>query len=193
MRQCPEHGRSIRDLTLAFAHAVMHRLRDRCSLGTAADRLPSSVVQSSVNSGNAPLAIASYMSLTIAEARKQQYLTEQEQMLMDMQVGFLIDAAGACDRIHRTPLPFAYVVHLRRAVAIFCLTLPFALLDGFGWWEVMVCILVAFILLGIEEIGVEIEDPFGSDDNDLPLERFCSGVEDDMLAASRVAENVTNG
>lgn len=98
---------------------------------------------------------------------------------MDTQVAALIDAACACDRIHKTPLPFAYVVH-RGGAALVLRTLPFATLEGFGWGEILVTALVAFVLLGIEEIGVEIEDPFGTDDNDLPLERFCETVERDM-------------
>ena len=89
----------------------------------------------------------------------------------------LVDYLGACERIHRTPLPFAYVVHLRRALIVYCFTLPFALLAVFGWWTVLVTLILAYILYGIEEIGVEIEDPFAGDDNGLPLERYCARIE----------------
>ena len=54
------------------------------------------------------------------------------------------------------------------------------MLHEFGWGEIPVTGLVTFVLLGIEEIGVEIEDPFGTDDNDLPLDRFCSTIERDL-------------
>jgi len=49
--------------------------------------------------------------------------------------------------------------------------------------------LVTFVLLGIEEIGVEIEDPFGLDGNDLPLEKFCTTVENDLRSVGHRTEN----
>ena len=103
-------------------------------------------------------------------------------MTVDQNVQLLVDYVGGCERIHKTPLPFAYVVHLRRALIIYCFTLPFALITVFDWWTVLVTFFLAYTLLGIEEIGVEIEDPFGQDDNDLPLDRFCTTIEKDLRA-----------
>jgi ion channel-forming bestrophin family protein len=180
MQDAPELSKQLRLWTAGFAYALMHRLREQASLGEIADVLPKEKVAWSVKSSNVPLAAAIHISSAIAEARRGKVMTDYEQMLMDTQVANLIDAAGACDRIHRTPLPFAYVVHLRRCLSIYCLTLPFATLDGFGWGQVAVSSLIAFILLGIEEIGVEIEDPFGCDENDLPLEDFCQTVRGDL-------------
>jgi ion channel-forming bestrophin family protein len=185
MRDVPDLGGKVRKWTGGFAHAVMHRLRDKASLGEAASYLPADLVTQCESMENVPLAASVQISLAIADARRCSALTEHEQMLMDTQVALLIDAAGACDRIHRTPLPFAYVVHLRRALSIYCLTLPFAAISGFGWVQVAVSTLITFILLGIEEIGVEIEDPFGNDENDLPLERFCKTVESDLNIVSK--------
>jgi putative membrane protein len=101
---------------------------------------------------------------------------------IDNNVQQLIDYLGACERIQKTPLPFAYVVHLRRALVLYCLTLPFALVEPFGWSTVIYALMIAYILFGIEEIGVEIENPFGTDYNDLPLEQICGTIERDLLA-----------
>ena len=135
-----------------------------------------------LTSGNGPLDASIQISAAIAQARRGGALTDHEQMLMDSQVAALIDAIGACDRIHKTPLPFAYVVHLRRALILYCATLPFAMLDDFGWGSIAVTGLVTYVLLGIEEIGVEIEDPFGDGPNDLPLDRFCETIHRNLLA-----------
>lgn len=94
----------------------------------------------------------------------------------------LVDCIGACERIHKTPIPFAYVVHLRRALVIYCATLPLALVGTFGWWNLVIVYLVSYILFGIEEIGVEIEDPFGDDENDLPLEQISEGIDKNVRA-----------
>jgi len=65
---------------------------------------------------------------------------------------------------------------------IFSITLPFALVDAFGWSSIVYSTLIAFVLLGIEEIGVEIENPFGSDANDLPLEQICRTIDQNLAA-----------
>ena len=86
----------------------------------------------------------------------------------------LVDDLGGCERINSTPLPFAYTVHLRRLLILYCFTLPFALVDTFGWLAVLDTLGVAYTFFGIEEIGVEIENPFGLDLNDLALEDLCA-------------------
>ncbi|MBX9680667.1 MAG: hypothetical protein K2X38_18080 [Gemmataceae bacterium] len=184
VQDAPELSDRIRAWTTAFAHASMHRLRNGGGLGEAAEHVPAHEAKIATDSGNAPLACGARLSLAIGEARRRGALTDWEQMLMDTQVAALIDAGGACDRIHKTPLPFAYVIHLRTALILYCGTLPFALVRDFGVvGEVVVTTLVSFVLLGIEEIGVEIEDPFGNDANDLPLEGFCRTIERDMRLA----------
>jgi putative membrane protein len=42
-------------------------------------------------------------------------------------------------------------------------------------------------LFGIEEIGIEIENPFGHDANDLPLDNICAAMQrniDDLISLS---------
>jgi len=73
------------------------------------------------------------------------------------------------------------MVHIRRALILYCFTLPFALIDSFGWGSIVGTVLVAYIFFGIEEIGVEIENPFDGDENDLPLDRICATIESDLL------------
>ncbi len=98
----------------------------------------------------------------------------------------LMDYVGGCERIRKTPLPFAYVVHLRRALVIYCVTLPFALVETFGWFTILDVLFVAYTFFGIEEIGVEIEGPFGDDANDLPMQSFCETIHNNVYALTGV-------
>jgi ion channel-forming bestrophin family protein len=123
-----------------------------------------------------PLAITRQMTSCLVEARERGAISEYLFVALDQNVQLLVDYFGACERIHRTPMPFAYMVHVRRVILIYCYSLPLALVKDFGWWTILGTLFVAFTLLGIEEIGVEIEDPFGTDDNDLPLEQFCETI-----------------
>ncbi|WP_019506635.1 bestrophin family protein [Pleurocapsa sp. PCC 7319] len=78
-----------------------------------------------------------------------------------------------CERILNTPLPKAYSIHLRHLLLIYCLGLPFSYVSDLGWGAIPAVGLVSFALLGVEEIGIEIENPFGRDPNDLPLDDLC--------------------
>jgi putative membrane protein len=168
--------------TAAFSYASMHSLRGAPGLGPFAERLPKAEVTETLAAQHVPLAVALRVSNRLAEERQGGHLTDYVMMAIDANVQQLIDYLGACERIQKTPLPFAYVVHLRRALVLYCLTLPFALVEAFDWTTIIYTLIVTYILFGIEEIGVEIENPFGTDYNDLPLEKICGTIERDLLA-----------
>jgi putative membrane protein len=85
----------------------------------------------------------------------------------------MVDVLGGCERILKTPIPPAYSIHLKQLLLIYCLTLPFQIVSQLQWWTAPIVCLVSFAVFGIEEIGIEIENPFGDDLNDLPLDNIC--------------------
>lgn len=162
--------------TAVYPYALTRVLRGEGGLGPAAALLPVSEVQRVLAAGNAGVAVALRMSSILAEARQRGFISDYMQLQLDQNVQLLIDYQGGCERIVKTPLPFAYMLHLRRTLILFILGLPFALVEPFGWATVPVVVLVAHTFLGIEEIGVEIEDPFGTEPNDLPLEQISAAI-----------------
>jgi ion channel-forming bestrophin family protein len=88
----------------------------------------------------------------------------------------MVDSLGGCERILKTPIPLAYAIHLKQLLLIYCFTLPFQFVNQLEWWTAAVVILVSFTLFGIEAIGLEIENPFGNDPNDLPLDAICANI-----------------
>jgi ion channel-forming bestrophin family protein len=160
-----------------FPVAAMHQLRGTVKeLGAACDQVPPIEMSLALGQQNVALAAARQMTGCLAEAHQRGAISEYVFVALDQNVQLLVDYLGACERIHRTPMPFAYMVHVRRVLLIYCYSLPLALVRDFNWWTIPATLFVAFVLLGIEEIGVEIEDPFGTDDNDLPLESFCETI-----------------
>ena len=169
--------------TAAFASAALTGLRQVApDLGPSRARLPARDVEAALAAPHVPLDIAVRISARLAEARARGVLSDILLSLLDANVRRLIDALGACERIKNTPLPFVYVVHIRRSLILYCFTLPFALVSLYGWWSILVALLISYMFFGIEEIGVEIENPFGHDINDLPLEQFCRTIERDVLS-----------
>jgi putative membrane protein len=182
LAEAPDLLRSLLGWTILFPYTAQNRLRGQEPLAPGSALLPDGDVHAVCGEGNVPLAVSRRMTEQLAVARRQGLISDHVLVALDGHVQRLIDALGACERIHRTPLPFAYMVHLRRALIVYCFTLPFALVEPYGWSTVLATLFVAYTLYGIEEIGVQIEDPFGADDNDLPLERFCGTIEKDLLA-----------
>lgn len=163
--------------TAMFPYALIRVLRGgQGELGPAAALLPSTEVERVLAAGNPALAVALRMSAVLAEAKQRGLITDYVQMQLDQNVQLLVDYQGGCERIVRTPLPFAYMLHLRRTLILFLATLPFALVESFGWSTILVVLMITYTFLGIEEIGVEIEEPFGTEDNDLPLEEISANI-----------------
>ncbi len=86
----------------------------------------------------------------------------------------MVDILGGCERILKTPLPLFYTITLKTLLATYFLLIPWSLVNGLTWWTGPILAFISFILLGIDEIGAEIEEPFGHDPNDLPLDFICN-------------------
>lgn len=86
------------------------------------------------------------------------------------------DVSGACERIRNTPIPFSYSSFLKKFIFFYVLTLPFSFVLTLGVFVVPVCIFIFYVLASLELIAEEIEDPFGTDANDLDLDGICGGI-----------------
>ena len=182
----PEMLREIQVWTMTFSWAVMARLRSihlpELLPTSLAAELPPDVAQRVMTARHVPLAIAMRITELLEKARADGRIDSYRLGLIDQNVQQLVDYLGGCERIHSTPLPYPYTVHLRRALICYCFTLPLALAPRFGWSSIPAVLILCYVLFGIEEIGVEIEDPFGKDINDLPLERICQSIEQHLRA-----------
>jgi putative membrane protein len=104
-------------------------------------------------------------------------LSEQRLLAFEQNLTAFNDALGGAERILRTPIPFAYAQHIKIFVVLFCFSAPFVMADVMGWATPVAVAFLALALFGIDEIGVEIEDPFGDDPNDLPLDAIGTNIE----------------
>ena len=95
----------------------------------------------------------------------------------------MVGCLTGCERILRTPCPPGYVGLLRCVCFVWMLMMPFTLVEVLGWLMIPVVSLTSLLVLAIEQIGVEIENPFGDDANDLPLHAYCLTVEADLMRA----------
>ena len=129
------------------------------------------------NSQYMPLEISRWLGDYLQQQHKRGLLTVNQLASIHALMNDLMNNVGGCYRILKTPIPPAYVIHLNQLVLIYCLILPFQFVKELGWWTGIFVVIVSFALFGIEEIGVEIENPFGYDSNDLPLDKLCQTLQ----------------
>lgn len=103
-------------------------------------------------------------------------LTGEQLIIVSQNMNELIDEIGAMERIKNTPIPLPYSLLLKRFVTAYILTLPFALVHDLGWMAVVAVGVIYYVMVGIEIIGEEIENPFGTDENDLPVEEIVHNI-----------------
>lgn len=128
-----------------------------------------------------PLEIAFWLGDYLQVQQLKGRVNPYQLQAMTHQVDVLVEALGGCERILKTPLPLAYSIHLKQLLMLYCLALPLQVVSELSWWTVPVVSLVAFAVFGVEEIGLEIENPFGCDPNDLPLNAICRTMERNIL------------
>ena len=104
-------------------------------------------------------------------------LTNQQHWLIAQNLERMVDILGACERILKTPVPYSYSMFLKKFIFLYVVTLPIGFVATFAWWSVPVVMLVFYILVSVELIAEEIEDPFGVDENDLPLDGLCETIQ----------------
>ncbi len=126
---------------------------------------------------NPPLEIALSIGSYIQTQRQRGCIDTYQLVAAVQHLDALVNALGGCERILKTPIPLAYSIHLKQLIALYCFLLPFQLVDSLGVWTGLAVAAIAFTIFGIEAIGLEIENPFGRDPNDLPLDTICDTMQ----------------
>ena len=93
------------------------------------------------------------------------------------------DVCGACERIRRTPIPYSYSAYVKQFILLYALVIPFSLADRFGYGAVIAEMFIFFSTMGLELLATEVEEPFGTDRNDLPLEGLSATIARDVRVA----------
>jgi putative membrane protein len=86
------------------------------------------------------------------------------------------DNTGICERIKKTPIPYSYNIYLKKIIFIYVFTMPIGFVREFGYWAMPIVSMMFYIFGSMELLAEEIEDPFGTDSNDLPTDNICETI-----------------
>ena len=129
-----------------------------------------------VDRQHVPASIVGFMYAKLKELRKEGVVTEFDFVSMDTNLNSFLESLGACERIKNTPIPFSYSLFIKKFIFIYVTTLPVAFVNVFGYGAALIATFVFYVLVSMEVLAEEIEDPFGTDDNDLPTDQLCERI-----------------
>jgi putative membrane protein len=123
-------------------------------------------------SKHVPSQVASLMQQRTMRLYHDRVISGEQLIVLSTDLSLFLDICGACERIKNTPIPYSYSSFIKKFIVIYVLTLPFGFVFSLGYIAIPVVMFIFYVLASLELIAEEIEDPFGKDDNDLPMDRL---------------------
>lgn len=123
-----------------------------------------------------PNQIAKMLFQKINDLYTTHKITGDQLIILNSEIQSFTDICGACERIKNTPIPYSYNTFIKKFIFVFVITLPYAYVFILGYYVIPVVTFIFYVLVTIELISEEIEEPFGYDDNDLPTSKIAENI-----------------
>jgi len=162
---------------IAFVHALRHQLRGTDPATDLARLLPAEDCERLRAARFKPAVLLLMVGEWLRDQRQRGELDPMMAQAMEVPLGRLTEALGGCERIAATPIPFTYSVIIHRTIYLYCVLLPFGLVDAIGAMTPLVVAFIAYTFFALEALGAEIEEPFGTQPNDLALDAMSRTIE----------------
>jgi ion channel-forming bestrophin family protein len=127
-----------------------------------------------------PLALMGLIYKQVNELLKTRQISQEQALYLNEELRSFMDVLGGCERIKKTPIPYSYSLFLKKVIFVYVFTMPIGFVREFGYWACPIVSLIFYVFASIELIAEEIEDPFGVDANDLPLDTICDNLKDNL-------------
>ena len=162
-------------LIAAFPYALKEHLRDGVQLSEISF-IGAKYIDFLKPYTHKPNALANLMAEFLQKAQEDRKLTDFQRIKLVEYLDTNIDLLGKCERIHNTPIPSAHNYLLKFYIFIYTLSLPFSFIGMLHWWSIFAVAAIYFLAMSIVTIAEEIEDPFGRDPNDLPVDTIAQNI-----------------
>ena len=135
--------------------------------------------------GHQPAYIVNLMYVQLNKLRNENKISQEQFWIIDGELKELMDIIGACERIKNTPIPYSYNMYIKKFIFLYSVSLPFGIMSITHYWTIPITCVLFYLLVSTELIAEEIEDPFGTDENDLPTDglsvKIKANVEEILL------------
>ena len=178
--------------TAAYPHVVRHTLRSEQPGSEVANLVGTENADRIARADHMPSFVVMQLANLLQEASRRCTMDRFAFLQVDRERALLIDNFGGCERIANTPMPKAYSIQIRRFILLFLLTLPLALLHRLDheWLIPVLTMIVAYPLLSLDQLGIELENPFSTRNvSHLPLEGISATIERNVLALLKAKQS----
>ena len=124
-----------------------------------------------------PSEIIVLLSQKLHQLKKEGKISDVEMVYLETQLSGFLDVCGGCERIKNTPIPYSYSSFVKKFIILYVLALPVAYVINIGFFMIPLTVFVYYVLMSLELIAEEIEDPFNNDENDIPMEALAQNIE----------------
>jgi putative membrane protein len=100
----------------------------------------------------------------------------EQLIIINSELQSFSEICGACERIKNTPIPISYSAFIKKFIFFYVMTLPWGYVFSLGYLVIPVVAFIFYVLASLELVAEEIEDPFGTDSNDLPMDKICENI-----------------
>ncbi len=126
---------------------------------------------------HAPAELIFLLTKKLYQLRNENKISDTEMLFLDTQLSGFMDVCGGCERIKNTPIPYSYSSFIKKFIVFYVLALPIANVVNLGFFMIPITMFVYYVLMSLELIAEEIEDPFNNDENDIPMESIAQNIE----------------
>lgn len=161
-----------RKLIPAFAYVLNKHLKDE----DVSHELFDDAILKSSHYKHRPNQVAKAMMAQVNALYTKGSITGDQLIVLNAELQSFTDISGACERIKNTPIPYSYSAFIKKFIFFYVMSLPFGYVFQLGYFVIPVVVFVFYVLASLELIAEEIEDPFGTDANDLPLEKISENI-----------------
>ncbi len=123
-----------------------------------------------------PNQVAKMLFQKINDLYVSKKITGDQLIILNSEIQSFTEICGACERIKNTPIPYSYSAFIKKFIFIYVLTLPFGHVFSLSYFVIPVVVFIFYVLASLELIAEEIEDPFGTDINDLPTKKMAENI-----------------
>ncbi|MEW4487151.1 bestrophin family ion channel [Thalassoglobus sp. JC818] len=169
-----EHGerQHLQKSIAGFAYALKDHLRSKAKL-----REIPGWTDASEDPKHVPAWITQQIYAQMTALLHQNRLSSDELRICDTDSHDFLNVCGGCERIRNTLIAGSYRSYAIKCLLLYLLSLPWGLVEDFGLLTIPVTMIVGYVMIGLETIADDVEEPFGTDLDDLNLESLCDTID----------------
>lgn len=126
---------------------------------------------------HSPSELVYLINRRLIQLKQEKVITDFDLLYLDRELAGFLDVCGGCERIKNTPIPYSYSSFIKKFIVLYVLALPIAYVISIGYFMIPLTVFIYYVLMSLEIIAEEIEDPFNNEENDIPMESIAQNIE----------------